>query len=127
MEFSGGYPFFIQEFGSAAWDAAALSGASEISEEHARTACEDATRSLDATVYRARRRLATTTELRYLTAMASLGTGPYAASDVDDAMGGDYGWALSRLIDKGILYRTSHGFSDFTIPGFGDYLRRLDT
>jgi hypothetical protein len=32
----------------------------------------------------------------------------------------------SRLIEKGLIYTTSHGYTDFTVPQFELYLRRLD-
>ena len=30
----------------------------------------------------------------------------------------------TRLIDKGLLYTTSHGHGDFTVPQFDRYMRR---
>ena len=30
----------------------------------------------------------------------------------------------ARLIDKGLLYTTSHGYGDFTVPQFDRYMRR---
>jgi hypothetical protein len=33
-------------------------------------------------------------------------------------------WAVLRLIEKGLLYRPERGTVAFTLPLFGDYLRR---
>lgn len=31
-----------------------------------------------------------------------------------------------QLINKGVIYATAHGEVDFTVPGFDDYLKRMN-
>jgi hypothetical protein len=66
-------------------------------------------------------------ELRYLRAIAELGPDEHAAGDVAAMMGRtseQLGPTRARLIEKGLLYTTSHGRGDFTVPQFDRYLRR---
>ena len=32
----------------------------------------------------------------------------------------------AQLINKGVIYATAHGEVDFTVPGFDDYLKRMN-
>lgn len=123
-DFSEGYPYFLQEFGEAAWDLAAGERIDELAAIRARVAVEE---KLDSGFFKVR--LDRTTELQkaYLRAMAELGPDPQLASDVAvllDRSSSQCGTTRSQLIDKGLLYATEHGYAAFTVPKFDEFLKR---
>ncbi len=122
--FSEGYPYFLQEFGEAAWD---LATDRRITESDARTAVVAVEEKLDTGFFKVR--LDRTTELQraYLRAMAELGAEPQLASDVAvllNRSSSQCGTTRKQLIDKGLLYATEHGYAAFTVPKFDEYLKR---
>jgi len=74
-----GYPYFLQEWGRHAWNAA---DSSPISRTDTRRATALALAELDAGFFRVRFDRLTPTEKRYLRAMAELGPGPHRSGDV---------------------------------------------
>jgi hypothetical protein len=59
--------------------------------------------------------------------MAELGPGEQSAGDVAAVLGrtsDQLGPTRARLIAKGLIYTTSHGHGDFTVPQFDRYMRR---
>jgi hypothetical protein len=82
--------------------------------------------SLARNFFGTRLEMATDTEQRYLTAMASLGAGPYPVSDVAHAFGASDQRRVSGLRDslmqKGLIWSPRRGQVDFTVPLFADYL-----
>lgn len=59
--------------------------------------------------------------------MADLGEGPYAAGKIAEIMGKEVtrlGPIRAAFIRKGMIYSTSYGFVDFTVPLFADFMRR---
>jgi len=57
--------------------------------------------------------------LRYQRAMASLGAGPYKASEVATALGkrsAQLAPTRARLIEKGLLHTPVYGLAAFTVP-----------
>ena len=124
LEFSEGYPYFLQEFGEAAWDLASGSQIKASDARNARTAVEE---KLDSGFFKVR--LDRTTELQkaYLRAMAELGPEAQLASTVAELLNRtspECGPTRKQLIDKGLLYTTDHGYAAFTVPKFDDYLKR---
>ena len=124
LEFSEGYPYFLQEFGEVAWDFASDDRITGTVAETARQVVEE---RLDSGFFRVR--LDRTTELQkaYLRAMAELGPNPQLASTVADLLNRDSpqcGPTRKQLIDKGLLYTTEHGYAAFTVPKFDQFLRR---
>ncbi len=124
MEFSEGYPYFLQEFGEAAWDLASGSRITDVDARDARVAVEE---KLDSGFFKVR--LDRTTELQkaYLRAMAELGPDPQIASSVAELLNRtspECGPTRKQLIDKGLLYTTDHGYAAFTVPKFDEYLKR---
>ncbi len=120
-----GYPYFLQEFGKQAWNAAADPG--EITPSAVETALPIAVDELDRGLFCARTGRATDAEREYLVAMASLGKGPYASADVAAKLGKStrkVGSLRSRLIKKGLCYSLRYGEIDFTVPLFDDFVRR---
>jgi hypothetical protein len=124
IEYTQGYPYFLQEYGKVLWDEASTS---PIDVEDAREALPLVEARLDEGFFRVRAERTTPLELQYLRAMAELGTGPQRAGDVAAQLGKraeQLGPTRSRLIDKGLLYTPSHGLAAFTVPQFDRYLRR---
>jgi hypothetical protein len=125
LDWTAGYPFYIQQLGKHAWNLASASPISLEVIEHAKPAAQAA---LDQTMYEVRMQRATNTERRYMRAMAELGPGPYRSGDVACAAGKPT-TALSpvrqSLLEKGLIYATEdYGHIDFTVPRFDEYLRR---
>jgi hypothetical protein len=125
LEWTAGYPFYIQQLGKHAWNLASSSPISLAVIERAEPAAQAA---LDQTMYEVRMQRATSAERRYMRAMAELGSGPYRSGDVARAVGKPT-TALSpirqSLLEKGLIYATEdYGHIDFTVPRFDEYLRR---
>ena len=119
-----GYPYFLQEWGYQAWNAAA---ASPIADGDIVTASSNALKRLDAGFFRVRLDRLTPKERDYVVAMARLGPGPYRSADVADALGESVqslGPRRASIINKGMIYSPAHGDIAFTVPMFDDFLRR---
>lgn len=131
LRYTEGYPYFIQEFGRAAWNLAegptAISGA----DTQAAEAVVEA--ELDESFFRTRVQRATVEESRYMRAMAELGSESQKASEVAEILGKGSGQVAplrARLINKGLLYTPRYGYAKFTVPQFDQFMRRymdLDT
>jgi hypothetical protein len=125
LEWTGGYPFHIQQLGMHAWN---LAVESPITAAIVRQAMPPAQAALDSSIYQVRFQRATNNERRYMCAMAELGTGPYRSGDVARKIGKPT-TALSRvrqsLLDKGVIYATEEfGYVDFSVPRFDEFMRR---
>ena len=119
------YPYFLQEWGKHAWDAAA---ASPIGLGEVERASETATAALDESFFRVRFDRLTPSERRYLRAMAELGPGPHRSGDVArimDRQVTSLGPTRSQLIGKGMVWSPSHGDTGFTVPLFDQFMRRI--
>ncbi len=124
VAYAEGYPYFIQEYGRAVWDAAPSDRIGLRVVDEVRPLVDA---KLDAGFFRVRAERASPHELRYLRAMASLGPGPCRASEVADVLGvtsARVAPTRSRLIEKGLLYTPSYGLAAFTVPQFDRYLLR---
>ncbi|MFV9424942.1 ATP-binding protein [Microbacterium sp. S1037] len=124
FEYTEGYPYFIQEYGRAAWN---LADVSPISAEIVEEAKGEVDRELDDSFYRTRVQRSTKEELRYLRAMAELGKAEQKASDVADVLGKTSEQVAplrARLISKGLLYTPRFGYAKFTVPQFDIFMRR---
>ncbi len=124
LRFSEGYPYFLQEFGQAAWNLASGSVITERDAEIARIAVEE---KLDSGFFKVRLDRATELQKAYLRAMAELGPDPQLARDVAALLqrsSTQCGPTRKQLIDKGLLYATHHGYAAFTVPKFDEYLKR---
>src|SRR5207249_4188394 len=78
-----GYPYFLQEWGKHAWDAAR---SSPITGHDVDRASITAVAALDESFFRVRFDRLTPAEKRYLRAMAELGPGPHRSGDIADAL-----------------------------------------
>ena len=124
LDFSEGYPYFLQEFGQAVWTVATAREITGRDAESAKTAVEE---KLDSGFFKVRLDRATELQRTYLRAMAELGSGPQLARHVAEVLGRSStqcGPIRKQLIDKGLLYATSHGYAAFTVPKFDEYLKR---
>jgi hypothetical protein len=125
LDWTGGYPFYIQQLGKHAWNLAAKS---PISREDVEAAMPIAQAALDTSIYEVRIQRATDRERRYMRAMAELGKGPYKSGDVAAKLGyktSEVSVLRQRLLDKGLAYATEdYGHVDFTIPRFDEFMRR---
>jgi AAA ATPase domain len=125
VDYTEGYPYFIQEYGKIVWDLAPEGP--PISRRIAEEAQRAVEAKLDESFFRVRAERTTGLELQYLRAMAELGPGEQTAGDVAAAMGRvseQLGPTRARLIEKGLIYTTGHGRGAFTVPQFDRYMRR---
>jgi hypothetical protein len=124
LQRTGGYPFFLQEWGHHAWDTASDR---LITHRDVEIAGEKALSRLDHGFFRVRFDRLTRAEVEYVKAMATLGTGPYKVNDVALTLGkppNALGPRRASIIKKGMIYSPSYGDIDFTVPLFDDFLRR---
>ena len=124
-EQSGGYPYFLQEWGKQSWNVAE---ASPISGDDARRATEEVLADLDSSFFRVRFDRLTPTEKTYMRAMAELGPGPHRSGDVADRLGRKVTAVApvrNALISKGMIYSPAHGDTAFTVPLFDGFMRRI--
>lgn len=125
LERTRGYPYFLQEWGSQAWNAAAIS---PITEADAEAATAAAVRRLDEGFFRVRFDRLTPREKDYMRAMAELGPGPHRSGDVARTLGIAVNSAAplrSGLINKGMIFSPQHGDTAFTVPMFDEFMRRV--
>jgi hypothetical protein len=121
-----GYPYFIQEFGKHVWDVAPMN---PITLTDVHRAVAPTHRSLDESFFKVRYDRATGSEKKMMFAMARLGQGPYAVSEVARQMSiktTSIGPTRATLIQKGFVYSPEFGKLAFTVPMFEAYLNRMD-
>ncbi len=122
-----GYPYFLQEWGKHAWDAA---DASPITLQDVELASQSAVAALDESFFRVRFDRLTPVERKYLRAMAELGPGPHRSGDIARILKREVtslGPTRSQLISKGMIWSPSHGDTAFTVPLFDEFMRRVIT
>lgn len=120
-----GYPYFLQEWGKHAWDAA---GASPISLHDVERASATAVAALDESFFRVRFDRLTPMEKRYLRAMAELGPGPHRSGEIAEILSRKVTTLAptrNQLIAKGMVWSPSHGDTAFTVPQFDEFMRRV--
>ena len=125
VERTQGYPYFLQEWGKHAWDAAA---SSPIIAHDVDVASITAVAALDASFFGVRFDRLTPAEKQYLRAMADLGPGPHRSGDIAQNLGRkvtSLAAMRSQLISKGMIWSPSHGDTAFTAPLFDQFMRRI--
>ena len=127
---TGGYPYFVQAYGKAAWDYAP---GTPITAADIALAAPGADAELAVGFFGSRYERATPAEREYLRAMAEV-----AGSGEDDTIAtaavaavlGRNAQSLSpardALLKKGLVYSGQRGQIAFTVPHFGRYLRAQD-
>lgn len=125
VEETQGYPYFIQEWGKHAWDAAKQS---PITLEDVQLVSKEAVAALDESFFRVRFDRLTPLEKVYLRAMAELGPGPHRSGDITELLGrkvSALGPTRAQLINKGMIWSPNHGDTTFTVPLFDGFMRRV--
>jgi hypothetical protein len=127
---AGGYPYFIQAYGKAAWDAAP---SDPITAEDVGVAAPEAEAELAVGFFGSRYERATPAEREYLRAMAELTKGKTdegaATADIASHLSrkpSSLSPARDSLIKKGLIYSAERGRIAFTVPHFGRYLLNMD-
>jgi hypothetical protein len=119
------YPYFLQEWGKHSWTCAAEN---IITIDDVTLATRLAILELDASFFRVRFDRLTPSEKKYLRAMAQLGPGQQRSGSVANMLKKEVNLVApirASLIRKGMIYSQSHGDIDFTVPLFGDYIKRV--
>jgi hypothetical protein len=120
-----GYPYFIQEWGYVVWNLAEDSPITLTVVEQAKA---HTLQRLDENFFRVRFDRLANNEKVFLRAMAGLGEGPYRMSDIAEAVGVELKSLSPRrakLLNKGMIYSPAYGQLAFTVPLFGDFLKRV--
>ncbi|MEQ1594709.1 MAG: ATP-binding protein [Casimicrobium sp.] len=124
FEVTQGYPFFLQAWAYAIWNAAE-SCPIELSVIDAAT--HTVLERLDTSFFRVRFDRLTPREKDYLRAMAELGAGPHRSGDVAEQLGREISSLAplrAGLIKKGMIYSPAHGDTAFTVPLFDQFMHR---
>lgn len=125
LEYTEGYPYFLQEYGKHVWN---LAAGDTISLQDSLDAKPIVEQQLDENFFRVRVARVTHAELRYLAAMSDLGEGPYRSGEIatklDRPGPENVAPTRARLIEKGLIYSPSHGLNAFTVPQFDRFMRR---
>ena len=125
IKVSSGYPYFIQAYCKAAWNA---SGSNPIPLQAVTKSEACARAELDDGLYSARWQRTTPPGRRYLAAMAKIGTeSPSSTAEVADRLGkstGEISMTRDKLIKLGLIYSPEYGKVAFTVPGMGEFILR---
>lgn len=121
---SGGYPYFIQEWGYQLWNFV----------EHGPVTLDDAkmvdsvvAEQLDNNFFRVRMERLTTSEKAFLRTMSELEGPEIKMADISKRLGISQqalGPRRSALVKRGMIYSPAHGLVAFTVPLFDEFLRR---
>lgn len=125
VQYTRGYPYFLQEWGKHTWE---IAQDSPITLSDVERASGVAVAALDESFFRVRFDRLTPVEKRYLRAMAELGAGPHRSGDIADVLGRKVtalGPTRNQLIAKGMIWSPSHGDTAFTVPLFDEFMRRI--
>lgn len=120
-----GYPYFLQEWGYQAWNLAAKS---PIEIDVVKQATDESIKRLDANFFRVRFDRLTPREKDYLRALADLGEGSQRSGEIADRLGvkvQSVAPIRNGLIKKGMIYSPAHGDTAFTVPLFGEFMKRI--
>jgi hypothetical protein len=120
-----GYPYFLQEWGYQAWN---MAQSSPINLQTIQAAHDAVIARLDESFFRVRFDRLTPSEKDYLRAMAELGPGPRRSGDIADLLGvrgPSVAPRRSGLIKKGMIFSPAHGDTEFTVPLFDQFMKRI--
>lgn len=121
---TGGYPYFLQEWGSQCWRSATRS---PIDIPVVGKASNDAIQSLDRNFFTVRFDRLTPRERDYLRALAELGSGPQRSGEIAAVLQSSSESVAplrAGLISKGMIYSPQHGDTAFTVPLFDQFMKR---
>ncbi|WP_411720441.1 AAA family ATPase [Mycetocola sp.] len=121
---SGGYPYYLQTYGQAAWE---LALDRRITKEDATAAIQRGNEELDMGFFPARWDRATPGERNYLAAMAEDAGNPSQTSELASRLKTkpqSLSPVRQSLIEKGIIYVPDRGLVAFTVPNMNDFVSR---
>ncbi|HSJ70213.1 MAG TPA: AAA family ATPase [Acidimicrobiia bacterium] len=124
VDHSDGFPFFVQTWAYHTWNAATDA---PISVADVDRAAPNAEHALDSSFFAARIARIPSSEVAYVQALASLGSGPHRSGEVAAAAGRSTPQVAAfrdRLIGEGVIYSPRYGWVEFAIPHFDRYVRR---
>jgi hypothetical protein len=119
------YPYFLQEWGYQAWE---MAQHSPIELDVVKLTTHRAIERLDQNFFRVRFDRLTPKEREYLRAMAELGPGPHRSGDIAEILHKEVNRVAplrNVLISKGMIYSPAHGDTEFTVPLFVDFMKRI--
>jgi AAA ATPase domain len=125
LDATQGYPYFLQEFGKQAWDAA--DHLHLITDDDVIRSIPVATAELDDGFFRVRTGRTSDPERAYMRAIAELGPGPVRSGDVASLLRkktSALGPTRDGLIKKALCYSPRYGEIDFTVPLFDRFMKR---
>lgn len=120
-----GYPYFLQEWGYQIWN---LATKLPIDIKTVMQATAVSIRRLDSGFFRVRFDRLTPREKEYLYALALLGNGPHRSGEIAEKLNTSpqqVSPIRNGLIKKGMIYSPAHGDTDFTVPLFADFMKRV--
>lgn len=121
---SGGYPYFIQEWGYQLWN---FVERAPVTRKDVETVDSIVTEQLDGNFFRVRMERLTPSERAFLRTMATFDGPAVKMADISAALGisqNALGPRRSSLIKRGMIYSPEHGLVAFTVPLFNEFLRR---
>lgn len=127
LERADGYPYFLQLIGDEAWKAADYPDAGSVITQSHIVSAEREFRSAQESFFRSRWTKATDLEQQFMIAMAAEGADQARRGEVASRMNRTtqaISMVRRSLMDKGLVDAPSHGFIQFTAPGFGEFVRR---
>jgi hypothetical protein len=122
-----GYPYFIQKYGAALWDAAVDSGSDHVAQVTYATIRKLVRDDLDFEFFEGRYVDAKRADQKTLRVAASLGDETFVIADLIRELGVSNNViqaSINRLIQDNLVFRVRYGEVAYTAPMFGDYLRR---
>jgi hypothetical protein len=121
---TGGYPYFLQQWGHEAWN---IAESTTITYHNIIEASKAAITKLDQSFFRVRFDRLTQREREYLLALARLGTGSQRSGDIAGELrvkAQSIAPIRSGLIKKGMIYSPAYGDTAFTVPLFDAFMLR---
>ena len=122
---SGGYPFFLQECGYQVWQRAA---GSPVTVKDVKAVASEVSERLDRNFFAVRLDRISDLERKFLRVMADVpGEGAKPLSAIAKKLGrsvNSLSMLRRSLIRKGVLYSSVEGTVSYTVPLFGDYMKR---
>ena len=119
------YPYFLQEWGYQSWENATTN---PIDKETIVKVTEIALERLDKNFFQVRFDRLTPKEKDYLRNMAELGGGPHKSGEIAKLVGvktNSVAPVRNSLIKKGMIFSPNYGETEFTVPLFADYMKRV--
>lgn len=125
VDITKGYPYFIQEMCNTIWE---NHNTREIDLDTVCMNIEQTNAKLDSGFFQVRYDRCTQTERSFMAAMVKCGEQPCTIANVAQVMGrkvNSISLLRSSLISKGLIYSTSYGEIDFTVPQFDTFIKRV--